>query len=109
MKLVIVTGKTWKSSVRMGYILKTCMARYPLSLGRPPGGLSFVQTRSPPLTSSVLLGMLFTLVSLGLLVHTVELRMPRSQGYCADVNRRFISVSSLPNAHNVPAFLEPLF
>lgn len=107
MKLVIIPGNLL--SILDTDILKTRMAGYPLSLGRPPEGVSFIRPRSPLLTSSVLLGMLFTLVSLGLLVHTVELRMPRSQGYCADVNGHFISVSSLPDAHNVPAFLEPLF
>lgn len=50
--------------------------------------VSFIQPLAL-LTSSVLLGMLVTLLSLGSLVHTIEFRIPASQSYCTDLKSRF--------------------
>lgn len=122
MNRVIISGETWKPSVHIGYrhfkTLKT-HSQVPIESGEATVRCEFVPPLVPPLPSSALLGMVFTRLSLGLLIHTEELRMPRSQGYCdpksrthslnSSFKRHFLSVSRLPDARNIPAFSEPIF
>lgn len=85
-KLVILTGKTRKASVHMRYRhFKDTHNQVLVKSGEATMRvLSLIQPLAL-LTSSVLPGMLVTLLSLGFLVHTVEFRIPTSQGYCTDL------------------------
>ena len=83
MRHTIITGKTWTPPVYVGCRhFQETRSWVPVdSREATAERCSFIQPLALPLPSSVLFGMLFILLNLGFLSHSIELITPMSQDY----------------------------